>query len=78
MALYGEFTEDDIYRTPQSFIRLVTRAKTKFDESGKCHFANLSQSFRRSIKAIESTIFPVFLSYIRLIQRSICKHFAIH
>ncbi|VDK73622.1 unnamed protein product [Litomosoides sigmodontis] len=33
MALYGKFTEDEIYRTPQSCIRLVIRGKTKFDSS---------------------------------------------
>ncbi|CAG9530958.1 unnamed protein product [Cercopithifilaria johnstoni] len=40
IALYGEFTEDEIYRTPKDFIHLVTRGKTKFDiedESKKEH-----------------------------------------
>ncbi|MCP9261981.1 hypothetical protein DINM_005283 [Dirofilaria immitis] len=32
IALYGEFSEDEIYRTPRIFIRLVERGKTKFDE----------------------------------------------
>uniref|UniRef100_A0A0R3S240 SWIB domain-containing protein n=1 Tax=Elaeophora elaphi TaxID=1147741 RepID=A0A0R3S240_9BILA len=32
MALYGEFRKDEVYRTPRTLIRLVTRAKTKFDE----------------------------------------------
>ncbi|KAL3994514.1 hypothetical protein ACH3XW_22025 [Acanthocheilonema viteae] len=32
IALYGEFKEDEIHRTSRTFIRLVSRGKTKFDE----------------------------------------------
>uniref|UniRef100_A0A915PTG8 Uncharacterized protein n=1 Tax=Setaria digitata TaxID=48799 RepID=A0A915PTG8_9BILA len=32
LALHGHFSEDEIYRTPRTFIRLVPRRKTKFDE----------------------------------------------
>ncbi|VBB28095.1 unnamed protein product [Acanthocheilonema viteae] len=35
IALYGEFKEDEIHRTSRTFIRLVSRGKTKFDEGGK-------------------------------------------
>ncbi|VDO21110.1 unnamed protein product [Brugia timori] len=32
IALYGELSEDEIYQTPLTFIRLVVRGKTKFDK----------------------------------------------
>uniref|UniRef100_A0A8R1XKY9 Uncharacterized protein n=1 Tax=Onchocerca volvulus TaxID=6282 RepID=A0A8R1XKY9_ONCVO len=35
LALYGEFSEDEIYRRPRIFIHLVERGKTKFDEDSK-------------------------------------------